>query len=152
MSELNDPNCEQCHWWKESPEGEIFKYLFGVYDIDKAKKIVSDGREAYDAPISQLAQFISDPRTPKIITPFTVGVNIEHAKHVPMDKPIILAYSLAPRSKSHKRTMMPIDGHHRIARAILEGRKTLQVFLLTMEETDSILEEYWTKPTKRKKR
>ena len=74
-----------------------------------------------------------------------------HIDHVPdsKDDPIIFAYSL--RREGEKRTLVPIDGNHRIARAIKYSQPIVYAVVLSEEETDSILTDNRTPPPKARK-
>jgi len=120
------------------------------YDITKAEKFVK-AEDIGEIPIEKLSPLVDYPRNPQdIMGDMTkVPVCIEHLDHIDMTKPIILAYR--PKDfEEGKRKILVVDGHHRIARAIRDGLKSLQAYLLSEEETDKILTD--NRPKKRKRR
>src|SRR5574343_2430 len=104
--------CEQCAYWNcADRHPEQFSVCWGkaVYHIDEAKKIVRDGREAYDCSIDKLKVFVNV--NPGTIDLSKVSLDSYHMRHVPMDDPIILAYELKSREKTHHpRQLIVIDG------------------------------------------
>lgn len=135
--------CTLCAFW-EKPEGERgseeFVYCFGIakYDVEGAKKIITDSpRDVWEVPTAKLAGFVDYPEGS---SSWGTHVNAEHVGHVNMDVPIILAYTIKPRDKDDApRKLMPIDGSHRIARAVRDNIPIMKCHTLTEEETDKIL-------------
>lgn len=143
------PDCEICkailaHQQDGKPLNERFEWLCGmvVYDVDAARKIVKDGREVYEVQTEKLAGFVSYTGIPNTFNALASYVNENHIDHVPdsKDDPVILAYSHKPRTGDDwKRHYQPIDGSHRISRAIKYKHPVIYVVCLTEEETDGLL-------------
>ena len=126
--------------------GEKFSWFgdLAVYDIDKAREMVSDGREVFQIETERLAGIVSYTGDPTKFNLLAVDVNENHIDHVSdsQDDPIILGYTLKPRPRHKKdplQTVLPIDGHNRIARAVKRKQPMIHAFLLTPEESDQIV-------------
>jgi len=141
-------NCPSCKLLMERlsegrPVDEIFSWGHGlaVYDVDKAREIVKDGRTVHELDTNAVAQWVSYTGNPRTFNLLATAVCEEHIDHVPDSKkdPVIFAYSLTPREEGKKRGLMPIDGNHRIARAVKHGQPTVYAVVLSEEETDRIL-------------
>lgn len=147
--------CEQCEWWKKPAKDrgpEVFEFCWGLalYNIDKARRIMKrSGRAAVDGAVSNLAPHVAYPKTDTIDI-VKIYVNDEHVDHVSLDEPVILAYDFKPRPGDEKttRSLIIIDGAHRIAKAVKLGLPSLKCFVLTEEETDKVLTD--NRPRKRK--
>ena len=145
-----DPNCLTCQAiLKSQQENSPLKEHFGwirnlaVYDIDKARQFVKQpGRIVYDMATEQLAPFQSYTGIAGTFRVLTTSVDERHIDHVPdsKDDPIIVGQTLKPRnSEESPRANMPIDGHHRIAKAVKHNHPLVYFYFLTEEETDQIL-------------
>lgn len=144
-----DPNCSYCQsiikaQTEGTPIGEKYSWMCGyaVYDIDKAREFVKDGRQVHEFPTEQLDGFVDYSDDPTRFKALTTCTNWDHIDHVSdsKDDPIIVALSLKPRTKDEsKRFHLPIDGHHRIAKAIKHKQPIVYGVVLTEEETDQIL-------------
>lgn len=155
-----DSSCEICQAILRSrtegvPVGESFRWFNGVavYDIDKARQIVADGREVFECDTHKLAGFVSYTGVPGTFNVLTTAIAEEHIDHVSdsKDDPIIIASFLKPRADEPQvRSKMPIDGHHRIAKAIKYKQPLVYVVMLSEDETDQILTD--NRPPLRKKR
>lgn len=141
-SPVGSTQCEKCKWWQtpEKDRGyEEFVYWLCIYDINKARRMLKDTtREVHELPTEQLAAYVNYPASMMIdLVKATIDEN--HIDHVD-DTPIILAWTPKPRGDDNpKRLALPIDGHHRIAKAIKHNQPTVKCYLLTEEETDSII-------------
>lgn len=153
-----DPDCPNCkpmldHQSDGEPLDEAFSSCFGmaVYDVDKAREMVKDGREIHEVPTINVAEWVSYNLEGKCLVGRT-SVSETHIDHVPdsQDDPVIFAYSL--RREGEKRTLMPIDGNHRIARAIKYNQQFVYAVVLSEEETDSILTDNRMPPRKARKK
>ena len=140
-----DPNCPHCKPMLDQqsdgePLCERFSSAFGmaVYDVDKAREIVKDGREIHEVPTIDVAEWVSYNLYGKLFfgRNYVSETHIDHVLDSSED-PVIFAYSL-PR-EGEKRALMPIDGNHRIARAIKYSQPLVYAVVLSEEETDSIL-------------
>jgi hypothetical protein len=132
----NSPECRECNYWNNPVRGpEQFVSFRWVYDVEEAKRIVKDGRTVFDCPAEKLGLFVAvGEHEGDLLRHY---VSKQHALHVPMDEPVIMAYS--PPIGEGPRFLMPIDGSHRIARAVLDGTAMMKAFVLSVEETDRIL-------------
>jgi hypothetical protein len=139
-------NCEQCNYWN-NPErqGEEFHYAAGfiVYDVEKARGILA-GRTPEEVETSRLAGFVAYPKLQGTIEICKHYVNESHIDHVNPDEPIILACVPRPREgdEDQSRPLLPIDGSHRIARAIKDGKELVKVVCLSEEESDEIITDH----------
>lgn len=122
-------SCKSCKYWDTKRHSETFVFVGYEIDVDKAKEIVSDGREVREYPVAELANLIDYPKKDGQIKAFVIHIDDDHVDHVDLDIPIILAPG--PSGKSH----LVIDGHHRIAKAVKEQRETIGYCMLTSEET-----------------
>lgn len=148
-----DESCKKCQSIINSvknnkPFEECFTWLGIVsYDIDKAKKIISDERPVFQLSTNDLQGFQSYTGVPGRFNAMSTDVDENHIDHVSdsIDDPIILAYSLKPfptRKNKSKRFRMPVDGHHRIAKAVKYNQPFVYGFLLSEEESDSIITDH----------
>jgi hypothetical protein len=148
--------CDKCSWWVAKAAGErppeTFVYCFVYeYDVDKAREMTK-GREVHDVPTSQLAVFVDYPREEGKINILRTYIDDKHIDHVDMNEPVILAFNPPDRDDpTAKRAYMPIDGSHRIARAIKEGAATIKCVVLSEEETDKILKDHSPRRPKKAK-
>lgn len=133
------------------PMDERFSLGMAVYDVDKAREIVKDGRDIHEVPTTDVANWVSYNLEGKMFFG-RILVSETHIDHVPdsKDDPIIFAYSL--RREGEKRNLVPIDGNHRIARAIKYSQPLVYAVVLSEEETDSILTDNRTPPRKVRKK
>lgn len=151
-----DPNCPNCKPMLESqsdgkPLNETFNFGMAVYDVDKAREMVKDRRDIHEVPTTDVANWVSYNLEGKMFFG-RILVCEGHIDHVPdsKDDPIIFAYSL--RREGEKRTLVPIDGNHRIARAIKYSQPLVYAVVLSEEETDGILTDNRTPPPKARKK
>lgn len=122
--------------WICSPKGEteVFHYLSYAWNIDKAKKILTKKRrEVYPVPLASVKTAVGKPGSISFIA---VDWDLAAQKADP-SVPLILGTVKPPRRGS-KPFVMVLDGHHRIAKAVLEGTLSeLPAVLLTERETRS---------------
>jgi len=104
------------------------------FNIDKAKELAKD-KEVCEAETVIFKDIIAYPPIRGKLYVFRIAVNADHIDRVDMEKPIIIV----PKPLRFGDGDMVIDGHHRIARAIRDGIKTLKCVVLTVEEMNSIL-------------
>lgn len=133
------------------PRPEFFNWVNLSWDVAKAKRIIEEHpREAIPQPVKVLLNFTSwepRPRQERLHTEkwgdcevvleeikVGVGINEAHLPNVNPDEPGIAAYGI----DCH----ILIDGHHRVVRSHLDGRTTFAVFPLTLQESDSCLDEW----------
>lgn len=140
---MADAPCKYCDWWK-NPDRPHETFLFVLYewDIDEAKAILAAApRDTQTIPLSHVAKCVDWPRKDNSINLFSVYVDAAHVSHVDASIPLIVGWfpRLSKDAPDAPRQWLIIDGHHRIAKAIDENRETLSVYVLTPEESDSIL-------------
>lgn len=144
MSQGENIMCEHCKFWNDPDHAdEEFCYLWGTYwfNIPKAYQIVQ-GREPQEVPTAAAAGWVEYP--PRADGSFNIlkrHVLVEHLDHVDMSKPVMFARYPATSVDADKLkdSALLIDGTHRIARAVRDGHPTVKIFLLSHEETESIL-------------
>jgi hypothetical protein len=120
-----ESKCRRCRGGKET-----FHYLYGryLYDVDRARAIAADGREAVEVEEESARASVEeselDVRHVDHVNPTIPGV-IAHIHYRLDDGEVVKAYVL-------------IDGHHRAARCLRDGVPFL-AYLLTEEESKAIL-------------
>ena len=118
---------------------EVFKYMSLAYDVTKAKALV-DGREAQaNIDPKQWENWISreipcSGPTKRMLT-LGIGINQEHVASVDTDQPVIVARFTMPGEDV---IPLPIDGWHRIQKAINEGLEEIPAHYLTLEESEEV--------------
>jgi glutamate-1-semialdehyde 2,1-aminomutase len=117
--------CPRCTHGKET-----FWYMNGLYayDVDRARDLVGDGREAVELEDDSTRASVGE-----------VELHEAHIGHVDPATPGIIAHIQYPTNDGemvHGHVL--IDGHHRAARCLLEQRSFL-AYLLTEEESRAIL-------------
>jgi hypothetical protein len=148
--------CDKCQWWlkpRKDRGGEYFSHCWGLiqYDVDAARLMGKDNREIHEVPIEKLAVFVDYPKKEGTIEILKISVDEKHVDHVNLDEPVILAFGMKARSDepNKKRHLHPIDGTHRIAKAIKLGHKTVKCIILSEDETDMVMKDY--RPPEKKK-
>jgi hypothetical protein len=120
--------------------------------VDAARAMVKDGREVHEVPTTQLQEFIDYPQKPGVMQILKTHVDEQHVDHVDLNEPVILAFNPPDREdKTTKRCYMPIDGNHRIAKAVKTGAATVKCVILSEEETDKILKDHSPRRPKKPK-
>lgn len=118
-------------------EQEYFEYMSVAYNVTEAKALVV-GKEAQGEIIpSQWKDWISREihcgPTRKTIT-LGIRVNADHVPEVDLEEPVIVA-----QIKLQSNTIrLPIDGWHRIQKAINEGREILTAHCLSLEDSEAV--------------
>jgi hypothetical protein len=120
---------------------ETFRYLRRkfVFDVDRARTIVSDGREPVELDPADVQRSVDDTR-----------IYEEHVAHVNVAYPGIVAHLWFPTEDGqvvHAHRL--IDGHHRAARCLQLGRPFL-VHVLTEAESKRIMVAAPKLPRKRR--
>jgi len=111
---------------------ETFNFLKRqfVFDVDKARRITQDGRKPVELDRDDVLHAVD-----------TARIYIEHVPHVRLKHPGIVArMRVTGADGSVMEGDLLIDGHHRAAKCLQSG-VPYRVFLLTVEETDSILKQ-----------
>lgn len=109
---------------------ETFRYMKSIYrfDIDKARKITSDGRKPIELEPDDVRFSVDTSR-----------IYAQHVKHVNPEFPGIIAHIWYPEPDGnvlHGHVL--IDGHHRAARC-LELNRPYFVHVLSEEESREVL-------------
>ncbi len=121
-------------------KNERFIYAFDEWNVDRAKQIIKE----HPRPIRTLniEPFQELLCTPGKVRAFGVAVNWKKAgsDQVNLDDPVLTAYGSMGK--------IPIDGWHRIAKALLKGRKELPWVALTKEESKQV--HTYTGPARKK--
>lgn len=120
-----ETDCPHCVNGRETFWYMAHKYL---YDVDLARSLVSDGREAVE---------LDDESTQHSVD--TSVIHAGHLPHVNTEYPGIIAH-ISYRTETGEliRGHVLIDGHHRAARC-LQLRIPFFVYLLTEEESETVL-------------
>jgi hypothetical protein len=118
---VTEEKCKRCEWWKKAQEpgvkrNERYTFLTLVFDVDRAREIVADGRAAV------------------VISPDSLHRNISA---VQMDK--------TDEAHSYHGSVL-IDGHHGGMRALREGRPFFVYILGQEESLEVILEAPYSLP------
>jgi hypothetical protein len=101
-----------------------------VFDVDKARRITQDGRGPVELDRGDVLHAVD-----------TARIYIEHIPHVRLKHPGIIArMRVTGNDGSVLEGDLLIDGHHRAAKCLQEGVPYM-AYLLTVEETDSILKK-----------
>jgi len=119
---------ESCPHCVGGPETYGYLKRTFVFDVDLARKIVSDGREPVEMDSSDVAYCVDDCR-----------IHEQHLDHVNPSYPGILAHLWGPgQGGTLEHGHLLIDGNHRAARCLRDGL-TYKAYLLTEEESERIL-------------
>jgi hypothetical protein len=119
-----ESDCPHC---KEGPE--YYRMLFNLYkfDVDMARQIVADGREAFELETEDVQHSLDWSR-----------IYPQHLAHVDTKYPGIIAHYWFPQKDAepmHGHVL--IDGHHRAAKA-LELGIPFYVHILSEEESRAV--------------
>jgi hypothetical protein len=120
------PACSRC----DRRGRETYDYLCKEYlfDVDRARALVADGREPVELEEESVRDSVRYSRICK-----------EHINHVDPSEPGIIAH-LFYRTEDGERihAHLLIDGNHRAARSLRDGRP-YHAYLLSEEESQDIL-------------
>lgn len=106
---------------------ETFYYRASSFDVRQAKRIIHENpREKIQYDVNKVSYYLESG---------AISINEEIVEKADMSIPLIIVSSKGPNGVSY----FPIDGWHRIARAIKEGVPTLPAYVLTLEETRKIM-------------
>lgn len=111
-------------------KAEAFHYLYDVWNVDRAKQLIKERpRPIRRLNIAPFQELLSAPGKVRV---FGVAVNWKKVKSddVNLDDPVLTAYGSMGK--------LPIDGWHRIAKALLKGIKELPWVALTKEESKQV--------------
>ena len=148
MANRQFPSCPLCAYWeKPNRRGERFQLGWGAitFNIDRARKLIDElGLIPQPIETEQLRSFVTWPKPPEVNEagqqvnhiPRWASINYEHVAHVDRTVPIIIAtFELDGTGRHHG----PIDGHHRIARALRDGQLEIPAFILDEQRTKKIM-------------
>lgn len=109
---------------------ETFRFMSEkfIFDVDLAREIVQDGREAVELDEDDIRFSLAKCHLHK-----------EHIPHVDVKYPGIIAHVWFPQNGEQVRGHRLIDGHHRAARCLELGVPYF-AYLLSEEESQAILE------------
>jgi hypothetical protein len=124
--EQNQEKCPHC-----VPDAhETYRY-FGrdfVFDVDRAREIVSDGREPVEVDDGSVRACPSDTR-----------IHRQHLDHVDTKYPGIIAHiSVVTHDGEYAKGHTLIDGNHRAAKCLESGRP-FYAYVLDEDESEMIL-------------
>jgi len=119
-----------CHRCRGKSGKETFFYMSGKYkyDVDRAREIVSDGREPVEVEEDSVRASVAE-----------CDLDEFHLPHVDPTIPGIIAHIHYPTSHGRiVKAFVLIDGHHRAARCLKDGLP-YHAYLLDEEESVAIL-------------
>jgi len=117
---------------------EVYQSLMGSYDVDLAKHILQDKpRQPVQANIKELASWVKRPWTDKEgVTHMIIGHCVKWSE---LDAdPFKFDLSFPIIAVRMKGNIWPIDGWHRIAKAIDQGLEALPALLLNVQESKKV--------------
>lgn len=127
-SRSRKPSPEECPHCR--PGSETFRYFKGAYnfDVDLARKLVGDGREAVELDPEDVRHSVDISR-----------IYPQHLPHVSTEFPGIIAHVWGPGAGGRwLHGHLLIDGHHRAARC-LQLSIPYKVYLLSERESEQVL-------------
>ena len=124
-------------------DDEVFEILGVVYDIKKAKTILKGKRRisVRHVDVKDLEPLLSRTITlPNGMVRIRFGVRVDWERaqtdaSIDTNVPLVLAHFAFDPTL----TMVPIDGYHRIARAVLRNVSSLPSVLLSKKESNAVL-------------
>jgi hypothetical protein len=113
--------------WTETEE--TFQLMSRAWDVQAAKRLIAKkrARPVYSIPMASLAPLVGKPGS---FTFGTITVDWDAAKMADTSVPLVLL--------SQDQGCIPIDGYHRIARAVLDGLTELPAVVLTKIESKKV--------------
>ena len=124
---------------KKGKSREIFKYMSLAYDVTAAKALVEGLEAGAEVEPLKWRDWISrEIRCGESKRMLTLGIGVNHA-HVPtvdLASPIIVARFTMPGDEAV--IPIPIDGWHRIQRAINEKVEKLPAYYLSLEDSEKV--------------
>lgn len=115
---------------------ETFQFLTHSWDVSLAKKLIQSKhpRKIETMDISGVADLVGKPPSDTDTTFYVSGVTVDWAKAASDEVDLTIPIILAP----HRDSYMPIDGWHRIAKAVLTGVKELPCVVLNKTEAKAV--------------
>ena len=132
--EWRDDMSSDEHEWED--RDEFFTFFASRFDVTKAKEIIRDNpRKIMQMGLSGVAKMVTRPKEGSINLMMRIDWEKIDAAEPTYDLnfPVIVAMI-----SDDEGGMLPIDGWHRIAKAVEEGREWLPAVVLTEEETKRI--------------
>jgi hypothetical protein len=129
------PNSDSITW---TPSGETFSFLFTEWDVDAAKAIIqAKPRRIERIAVSDLEPFLGkQTRTESGGLVIRAGI-LTSTERVDTDETIDLAVPLIA-AFTKQGNALPIDGWHRVAKAVALGVETLPIVFLTKAESQRV--------------
>lgn len=122
------PAAEECPHCVGGEETYGYLKRAYVYDVDRARELVSDGRQAVEMEVDDVAYCVDNSR-----------IHEQHLDHVNTEFPGILAHLWGPgESGQWEHGHLLIDGNHRAARCLRDGLP-FSAYLLSEDESEAIL-------------
>ncbi len=123
--------------WHDTPE--TFYLLSSAWDVAAAKRILQAKKRLTLSvlSVSEVGELLQKPavQNENGSFSFNLGVRVDWKRaateEVDLSVPVILAYT-------KRGSLLPIDGYHRIAKAILNGIPTLPCVCLTKAESKKV--------------
>jgi hypothetical protein len=130
------PKSDSITW---TPMEETFTFLWSEWDVDAAKAIIqAKPRKIERIAVDRLEPFLSKRTPHKTGTGFTIRAGIltdadrvANDESISLDVPLIVA--ITPEGNA-----LPIDGWHRVAKAVALGVETLPLVYLTKAESKRV--------------
>lgn len=112
---------------------ETFRFFTWLVDVQKAKQILAGKKKPLSGEIqvSDVSPLVGAPE--KIVMGVRVDWDrVQNDKTIDLTVPVILAYT-------EHGNIFPIDGWHRIAKAVLQGVKTLPCLIVNKTDSKKIV-------------
>lgn len=147
---MTEKPCKYCERWKlKDRPPETFRFLYLEWDIDEARRLLrARPRRRVRAAVAGLRGLVAYPPGEGRPDACKVHVSPEHVLHVSLRRPVLFGYLPAGVPPVCKEDAAPprkpilLDGFHRLARAIRDGREHLTGYLLTPEESDWLCRDH----------
>lgn len=105
-------------------EGETFTLMAHTWDVTRGWELAGD-REPVEVETRQLVSLLT-----------LIRIDEEHAMTVDVTRPLLLA--TYPAQDGQPALHLPIDGWHRLARAVMEQVPTMRAVVLTEAESEQV--------------
>jgi len=135
--DTEDKSSDQFDWHDKY---EIFDFVMRRFDVNMARKIIRDStpRPIGNMQLSGLVNLVKRPTTNEDGSmTMTMGMGIDWARIDSLEPNFDLSFPVIVADI--KGQILPIDGWHRIAKAVDSGITVLPAVLLTKEETQKVM-------------
>ncbi len=125
-----EPTNSECRICRNLKGAETYRYLRDAYvfDVDRARVLVADGREPVELEEESVRESVRYSR-----------IDDEHVSHVDPSIPGIIAHLFYVTEEGEEiQAQLLIDGNHRAARSLRDGRPYF-AYLLSPAESRAIL-------------